>query len=88
MEIDVTLIEPSVAEFQQLAELSFENFVSESSRSSGESIESLKSKLGGPPLNRRPEDVWLIIESAGKRVGFVWFKTDATKSPLSDGTFI
>lgn len=77
--MEVTLREPSDAEFKQLAEFSFENFVLESSRSSGEPIESLKSKLGGPPLDRRPNDVWLIIESADKRVGFVWFEKDAER---------
>lgn len=57
--MSIRLREPTQTEFLEVAQFSFENFITESALASGESLASLKEKFGGPPVNRTADDVWL-----------------------------
>lgn len=65
---------PSDAELLEVARFSFENFVKELARSSGQPESLLREKYGAPPSHRSENDFWLLIEHGKKRVGFVWFE--------------
>ncbi len=54
--------------------MSFDNFLTETARSSNQPGEVLKEKLGGAPRCRSENDIWLLIENNNQRVGFVWFQ--------------
>ncbi len=72
--MNIRIREPTHSEFLEVANFSFEHFVSETAVSSGESVNAIKEKLGGPPINRSGNDIWLLVEQADKRIGFVWFQ--------------
>jgi len=71
---NINLRSPTDFEFLEVAQISFENFVLETAQSSGESVESLKEKFGGPPIKRSEKDFWFLVEVNNLRVGFVWFQ--------------
>lgn len=63
---------PTPEEFLKVAEFSFENFVNETAKSTGEQPSALKDKLGGPPTKIWNDDTWYLIEDNGTQLGFVW----------------
>lgn len=71
---DVIARELSQEEFLEIAHFSFENFVSETAKSTGESPLALRNKLGGAPTKICDGDVWLLVEKDKKQLGFVWFQ--------------
>jgi ribosomal protein S18 acetylase RimI-like enzyme len=62
----------SVHEFSYYCNFSFENFLRESSKSSGQDVESLRLKMGGPPDDPSNDDLWLVVNFNNQNVGFVW----------------
>lgn len=71
---DILIREPSENEFLELALFSFKNFISETAKSTGENPRNLESKLGGPPVERKPDDLWLIFEYKNQRIGYLWIQ--------------
>ncbi len=71
---DIQLRNPSESEFLEVAQWSFDNFLVETARSTDQSVEVLKETLGGAPICRSKNDIWFLIESNNRRVGFVWFQ--------------
>jgi RimJ/RimL family protein N-acetyltransferase len=72
MDTSLGLRTPTPEEFLKVAELSFNNFVEETAKSTGQAPSALRDKLGGPPTKRRDDDVWFLIEDDGSQIGFVW----------------
>lgn len=68
----IALRTPTPEEFLKVAEFSFNNFVDETAKSTGEVPSALKNKLGGPPTKIWNNDVWFLVESDGNQIGFVW----------------
>ena len=62
----------SVQEFIFYCNFSFENYLRETSKSSGQDIESLRLKIGGPPDNPSDNDLWLVVNFNNQNIGFVW----------------
>ncbi len=71
---DVVIREPSLEEFLEIAQFSYINFVNETARSTGEAVSVLMEKYGGPPLDRRKNDIWFLIEKNQKKIGFIWIE--------------
>lgn len=71
---NISLKTPTPEEFQYVANFSFENFVTETARSSGQSLSELKNKLGGPPSKPGPHDIWYVVLLELKQIGFIWIK--------------
>ncbi len=69
---EIIVREPSHEEFLQVSQISFENFVNETAKSTGQSPLVLKEKLGGSPTKIWDDDLWLLIEKDKKQVGFIW----------------
>ena len=57
---EVIIREPSSEEFLEIARFSYNNFVNETARSTGETVSVLMEKFGGPPLDRRKNDIWFF----------------------------
>jgi ribosomal protein S18 acetylase RimI-like enzyme len=68
------LREPSFSEFLEVAKFSFDQYVNETAKSSGEYVEAVRAKVGGPPTERSANHLWFLVELAGVRIGFVWFE--------------
>ena len=72
----IELREPTTEEFSELAKFSYDNFVEELARSSGESESDLRAKMGGPPENTGENNIWFLIvdpaEKIEQKMGFVW----------------
>lgn len=62
-------------EFENYGRFSFENFVLESAKSASESVEILRSKLGGPPSTIHKNDIWLTVHHLNQAIGFIWIQT-------------
>lgn len=75
----IKLREPSEIEFKKIAQFSFENFVIESAKSSGKTVEELKSYLGNTSNQIYENDIWRVIESNTQQIGFLWVKLDPKK---------
>ena len=71
---EVIVREPTQEEFLKIAHFSFENFVSETAKSTGESPLALKGKLGGAPTKIWDGDIWLLVEKDKKQLGFIWVR--------------
>ena len=69
---EVIVREPSHEEFLKVAQISFENFVNETAKSTGESPLVLTEKLGGSPTKIWDDDIWLLIEKNKRQIGFIW----------------
>lgn len=69
---EVIVREPSQEEFLKIARFSFENFVSETAKSTGECPQILTDKLGGAPTKICDSDLWLLVEKDKKQMGFIW----------------
>ncbi len=59
-------------EFIEFSKFSFESYISETSKSSGIDIQTLKQKVGGPPKEVRENDLWLAIKIQNEDIGFLW----------------
>jgi ribosomal protein S18 acetylase RimI-like enzyme len=70
--MSIQLRTPNPEEFLKVAEFSFNNFVNETAKATGEHPSALKEKLGGPPTEIWDDDVWYLIENNGTQLGFVW----------------
>lgn len=70
--MSIDLRTPTPEEFLKVAEFSFNNFVDETAKSTGEHPSALKDKLGGPPTKIWKNDVWYLIEDNGNQLGFIW----------------
>lgn len=70
--MSIQLKTPNPEEFLKVAEFSFNNFVDETAKSTGEQASALKDKLGGPPTKIWNDDVWYLVEDNGTQLGFVW----------------
>lgn len=71
---NIQLREPNESEFKKIAKFSFENFVVESAKSSGKSVDELKSYLGNTPDQIYENDIWRVVELSGVYIGFIWVK--------------
>lgn len=70
--MSIQLRTPTSEEFLKIAEFSFNNFVDETAKSTGEPPSALKNKLGGPPTKIWNDDIWYLIEDNKIQLGFVW----------------
>ena len=70
--MSIQLRTPNQDEFLKVAEFSFNNFVNETAKSTGEQLSTLKDKLGGPPTKIWNNDVWYLIDDDGSQLGFIW----------------
>ncbi len=60
-------------EFNQYSLFSFENYISESAKSSGRDREKLRSeKIHQIPMTHSDKDLWLVVSFNEENVGFVW----------------
>lgn len=73
---EMELRTPTTAEFLEIAKFSFDNFVNETAISTGDSVEVLKEKLGGPPLEIGEQSLWYTVNYLNERVGFIWIELD------------
>jgi ribosomal protein S18 acetylase RimI-like enzyme len=67
-------------QFDHYSKFSFEQFLNESAKSSGESIEALRLKIGGPPNLPTANDLWYVIRSEDQSIGFIWIQLHSKKS--------
>lgn len=72
--MNIQLRTPTAEEFLKIAEFSFNNFVDETAKSTGEQPSSLRSKLGGPPTKIWSDDIWFLVEDNKVQLGFVWIQ--------------
>jgi ribosomal protein S18 acetylase RimI-like enzyme len=84
----ITLAQMSPEEFKAYAQFSYDNYLSETARSSGKSVSELKEKSGGPPASIRPNDLWLIIKNADQNIGFLWVEIRANGEAFGWDIFI
>ncbi|MGZ3744458.1 MAG: GNAT family N-acetyltransferase [Pseudobdellovibrionaceae bacterium] len=75
----VSLRTPTENEFSEAAAFSFQNFIEETAKSSGQSIDELRLKFGGPPTQAGPYDIWYIVEKKKQKIGFIWVEIDPIK---------
>ena len=61
-------------QFDLYSKFSFEKFVNESAKSTGESVEELKRKFGGPPHRPTENDLWYVILSEDQSIGYIWIQ--------------
>lgn len=59
-------------EFLKYAQFSFENYLAETSRSSGKSIEEVRSSSSGAPTTRTPKNLWFLAKLDQKEIGYLW----------------
>ncbi len=65
---------PTPDEFSEVAQLSYENFVKETARSTGESAAVLKDRFGGPPAQGGDHNLWYLIEDGRAQLGYIWIQ--------------
>lgn len=73
----VCLRKPTQEEFLKISQFSFENFVNETSLSTGQSKSSLAKKLGAPPIHKGDDDIWFVVTLAEKLIGFIWIQKNS-----------
>lgn len=66
-------------QFDHYSKFSFEKFLNESAKSSGESVEVLKKKIGGPPNRPTENDLWYAILSEDQYIGYIWIQLHPIK---------
>ena len=66
-------------QFDHYSKFSFEKFLTESAKSSGERVEELRPKIGGPPNRPTENDLWYSILSERQCVGFIWIQLHSRK---------
>lgn len=66
-------------EFRRYSEFSFDTFVNEVVRSSGQSIEQVRKKVGGPPNKPCENDLWYVLRSERQSIGFIWIQIRPVK---------
>jgi hypothetical protein len=64
----------SPKEFGHYSRFSFENFVSESAKSTKQEVETLRANLGGPPKRMLENDIWFVVNYANQGIGYIWIK--------------
>ncbi len=67
------------AEFPAWAKISFEYFVQEMARSSGQTAEEVRNRVGNGPSGMGPGDLWNVIVVDDVDVGFWWIKCNFEK---------
>ena len=77
---DLVIHEMHDSEFKRYCQFSFENFVADSARSAGKTVEELRPHLGKGPDTRSENDLWLIVLFQNKEAGFVWLQTNPLKN--------
>jgi ribosomal protein S18 acetylase RimI-like enzyme len=70
----ISLTRMNSDEFKEYSNFSFENYIIETSKSSGIDIQTLKPKVGGPPKEVRDNDLWLLIKEQNENIGFLWIE--------------
>ncbi len=78
--MNVTLREMNESEFKTYSKFSFENFLQETTKSSGKSALELRDLLGGPPNSRSESDLWMVISADDHDAGFLWVKIESEAS--------
>lgn len=73
-EKNIHLRTPNSIEFLKVAEFSFDNFVRETAKSTGQNFDVLKDRLGSAPNKIRQNDVWYLIEEDDMQIGFLWIQ--------------
>lgn len=76
---EILLRKPDSDEFKEIAKFSFENFVAETAKASGQSTDKLKANLGSPPSKIHQNDIWYVIECMKQQAGFLWIQLDPHK---------
>ena len=71
---DLVVREMTNDEFRRYCDFSFENFLTESAKSSGQSIVELRKRLGKAPDTRSANDLWFIVLLKNEGAGFVWIQ--------------
>jgi ribosomal protein S18 acetylase RimI-like enzyme len=66
-------------QFDHYSKFSFEKFLNESAKSSGECVEELRRKVGGPPNRPTENDLWYAILSEDQCIGFIWIQLHPRK---------
>lgn len=88
MTLDIIIAEPSKNEFSDIAAFSYENFIAETAKSNGENEATLKTKFGGPPIDIRSDDLWLVVKYKNQSIGYLWIQINEVKKKHFDGTSI
>lgn len=59
-------------EFDEYSKISYQNYIIETSKSSGIDVQTLKKKVGGPPKEAGENDLWYVIKNQNHDIGFLW----------------
>lgn len=70
MNKEISLQKMTLEEFKEFSQFSYENFLAETTRSSGKSIQELKDRYGEAPSTIRENDLWLIMKMKNQNIGF------------------
>ncbi|MEK2688463.1 GNAT family N-acetyltransferase [Bdellovibrio sp. GT3] len=73
-------LEPMTADqLNHYSKFSFEKFLNDTAKLSGQSIEDLRAKFGDPPNRPSENDLWYVIHSEDSPVGFIWIQIQPKK---------
>ncbi len=67
-------------EFNKYSLLSFNTFLIETAKSSGQALDLIKAKFGNPPSEITDRDLWFVIQYDTKDIGFLWLKLSPDKT--------
>lgn len=77
IDVDGPMVRPmNISEFEKYSRHGFERFVESAAESSGESLETVKARVGNPPKAPGPDDLWMVIAQHKKNIGYLWVRID------------
>ena len=79
MGTDINLRKMALSEYQEISHRSFEEYFVECSLVSGESVDSIRSRVGAAPTEPSSNDRWYMVEKEGQSCGYCWVQIDTPK---------
>lgn len=79
MKAGVYIRKMTSSEYRDISQKSFEQYFVECALNSGESVDSIRSRVGGAPLEPSSSDLWYVIEIEEQMSGYCWLQVDFQK---------
>lgn len=68
----IILRKMSQREYQQYSHFAFDSFVHQAAIASGESLSTVRGRVGYPASEPKENDLWRVIEHMGQDAGYIW----------------
>lgn len=70
----VQLRKMTQSEYERRSRFAYDSFIEDATAHSGESIESVRARVGGPAPEPSADDLWYVVEREGADVGYFWIQ--------------